>query len=297
MGRLDDLEIFEHVARLGSFTEAAERLSMSKSKVSVRVSALEERLGARLLHRTTRAVRLTDLGIGLAEGCRRMLDEAQEAELTVQSAAPVPHGLLRMAASRVFGQAFIAPLLGELLKRWPGLRCEVLLTERQVDLVEEGFDLAFRLGPQRDSSLIGRRLGLGRVAYLASPDYLARCGEPRHPDELSGHATLAVGRGDWVRWAFMVEGSLVQLEVTPRVVVNDLDSVRTAAVEGLGITWIPRFFAERELASGCLREVFSHCPSPRPEVWAVYPGSRRPAAKVRAMVDLMLERFGATQPW
>jgi DNA-binding transcriptional LysR family regulator len=294
---LNQIAVFERVVRDGSFTAAARSLGLAKSTVSERIASLEERLGVRLLQRTTRTMRLTDDGAAYLDRCTRVLAELREAEDALRETQVVPSGLLRVTAPRLFGHAFLAATVAEYLQSHPQVRVELMLAERQVDLVEEGFDVAVRLGRLGDSTLRQRTLGAASMVHVASPAYLARVGTPEQPEELQSHDVIAVGDGTGVRWPFVGPEGPKVLEIQPRLLLNSLVMARQAALDGAGVAWIPGFLARDAVQSGALLPVLAAWAPPPLPITALVPGGRFVNAKVRAFLDLLVERVGAESPW
>jgi len=293
MVSLDDMAVFERVADSLSFTQAATELGMSKAAVSARVARLEERLGVRLLHRTTRKVRATDSGRAYAERCRVILSDAREADQAVAAQAFEPRGVLRITCPRLFGTAFLTPVLSEYFSTYDHVSVEVVLTERAVDLVEEGFDLAIRIGSLADSSLIARRLGEVPSALVASSEY-AYVVRSRvdHADDLHRLDWIGVGR----RTGQLQVGE-VSVQTSGRVAVDSLEMARDLAVEGLGAVVLPRFVCQDQLLDGRLVEVWDPAELPRYPIYAVYPTQRHLSARVRSFLDLLVERTRVSPPW
>ena len=199
---LNEMAVFESVVRAGSFTSAARALGVSKSSVGAQIARLERRLGARLLLRTTRRMRLTDIGAEYHRRCARIVAEAAEADHTAADSRLVPQGTLRVTAAYLFGDAFLAPIVSEYLARYPDVDVDVMLAERLVDLIEEGFDLAIRIGPLEDSTLTARSLGAAQMIYCASPAYLDANGAPAAPRALGDRHCIFVGNSPRTRWPF-----------------------------------------------------------------------------------------------
>jgi DNA-binding transcriptional LysR family regulator len=288
---LHDIAVFTKVADAGSFTAAARALDMPKSTVSRRVANLEEALGVRLLHRTTRKVRLTDDGRAYAERCRRAIADLDEAERLLTARRAEPRGTLRVTAPVDFGEQYLGPIVAEYLRRHEDVRVEVELTPRVVDLVEEGFDVAIRLGALPPSALIARRLRGGGAHLYASPRYLARRGAPRTVDDLARHDCIAFRRGGRTSWTLQGPSGERTIERPARLVVNHLPLAREAAVAGLGIAVLPGYLGEDAVRAGRLRRVLSRWATADTPVHAVYPSARQLSAKVRAFLDLLVERF------
>lgn len=293
---LNDVLAFTQVADSGSFTRAAERLGWPKSSVSHRVARLEDCLGARLLERSTRRLRLTDVGARFHEHARRVLQELDLAADTVASFRARPQGRLRVTASVVLGQALLPDLLAEYAATYPEVDLFVELVNRRVDLLEEGFDLAIRAGELPDSSLVSRRLGGATARLFAAPDYLRRRGVPATADDLAGHvlldnAPVAAAAG----WQLIHDGG-EQLRVPARFgfTTNDALLLRELAATGAGIATLPVFVAAPAVTAGRLVAVLAGWATRRLDVHAVFPSHKSLSPALRAFVDLAALRLGST---
>lgn len=289
MDRFDAIAAFIAVADLNGFAPAARKLGLSTSAVTRHVAALEDRLGVRLLNRTTRAVSLTDAGMRYLERSRRILTDLEDAEQMAGSERGEPLGRLVVAAPQVFGRLHVAPLVCAFMSRHPKITAELLLSDRMVNLVEDGVDLAVRIGNLGDSSDIARRLGAVRRVLVASPQYLADHGVPQSPAELSAHqliAFTALARPD--RWSFWSGGAQYDIQVRPRFVTNSADAAIGHALQGGGLTLALSYQVADQVREGRLRlvlEVFE----PQPyAVQIVYPSSRLLSLKVRAFLEQAL---------
>jgi len=291
------LGTFVAVVDAGGFSAAA-RLGRSKSAVSKQVSRLEDRLGARLLNRTTRRLALTEVGRAFYERGVRILAEVEEAERAVADLHAEPRGTLRINAPMSFGIGHVAPALPAFLARHPELSVDLVLNDRLVDVIDEGFDLAIRITRLRDSSLIARRLAGFRRVVCAAPAYWKRRGRPAHPEDLAGHDcliyTYLANPGEW---PFDGPDGRLTLQVTGRLFANNGDALRQAALEGLGVMMIPAFIVGDDLAAGRLEAVLEDWEEHDLGIWAVYPHSRHLSAKVRAFVDFLAERFRDVPQW
>jgi len=290
---LNSMAVFARVVEENGFTQAARRLGMSKSAVSKQVSQLEDRVGARLLQRTTRRVSLTDVGATFYERCARILAEAEEAELAVSRLQSAPRGTLRISAPMSFGRSHLAPAVAEFLCHYPELRVDMQLSDRVVDLVDEGYDLAVRIARLTDSSLIARRLCPAPRVTCAAPAYLAARGTPLHPGELTSHNCLLysyLSTGD--TWHFPQPGrGDIAVPVTGTFRANNGDVLLEGAMAGLGIVVAPAFMAEPALADGRLVEILADYRDLGAAVHAVYPHNRHLPVKVRAFIDFLVNRF------
>ncbi len=290
MDRTNAMVVFSQVVETGSFSEAARRLTLSKSQVSKQVTALERRLGAQLLHRTTRKLSLTDTGRSFYERCAQIVREVEEAERAVIHAQATPQGLLRVNAPMSFGHLAFAPALPPFLSRHPELRVELVLDDRQVDVIEGGFDVTIRVARRlSDSSLIARRVASVRIVVCGTPDYLARRGVPATPDELAGHDCLVYAYQE--RWHFRGPAGEQAVGVSGPLLANNGDALREAALAGLGLVQLPSFIVGAELASGALRTLLEPFEDQGSAIWALYSPTRHLSGKVRAFVDFLCERF------
>lgn len=279
---------FVAVCDAHGFASAARRLGLSPSVVTRQLAALEDALGVRLLNRTTRSLHLTEAGARYLERARRILAEVEEAELVAQGESAEPSGRLSVAAPLIFGRQHVAPLLTRFLALNPRTRAELSLSDRVIDLIEEGRDLAIRIGRLPDSTLIARRLGETRRVVVASPAYLARAGEPQHPAELARHAVIAfTALFPIPDWRFVEDGHELRVRVEPRLSSDSGDVALAHAVEGGGLTRALSYQTRAAIADGRLVEVLAaYAPEPLP-IQAVYPSARFLPVKVRAFLDLL----------
>jgi DNA-binding transcriptional LysR family regulator len=292
---LNEILVFTRVVQAGSFTGAARELGMPKSTVSRKVSELERRLGARLLQRTTRKLSLTDVGHAYYRHSARVVAEVEEAELVVTRMQEVPRGLLRITAPLNFG--YLGPIVASFLARYPEVQIEMVCADRVVNLVEEGFDLGIRAGRLADSTLIARSLGALESYVVASPSFLDEHGAPKAPDDLVRYDCLGFGGGPQPSsWKLQRDGKTTTVEVPVRLVVNDFDLLRDAALQGLGIAMLPVDRCVAELRAKRLRRVLPRWCSPEHRIHAVYPSSRHLSPKVKAFLDHLRERM-TPPPW
>lgn len=296
---LEGYATFAAVVDCGGFSAAALRLKVTKSAVSKQVSRLEERLGARLLNRTTRRLSLTEAGQAFHQHCLRILAEAEDAELAVSQLHASPRGLLRVSAPMSFGITHLAPALCPFLARYPDLTLEVSYDDRLVDVLAEGVDVVVRITRLADSSLIARKVAPVRRVLAASPDYLERRGIPRQPSDLAAHDCLLYTLQTTANTWQMVhkDGTRSDISISGRVRMNNGDALRAAAVGGLGILFSPTFIIGDDLAAGRLVPVLPEWEGPEIALYAVYPPGRHLSAKVRAFVDYLVETFGPEPYW
>lgn len=298
MDRLQSMAVFVRVAEQGSFSLAARQLGLSKSAVSKHVTALEERLGVRLLNRTTRRLVLTEVGSVYRDYCARVVQDADDADLAATQHSDQPRGRLRVSAPMSFGILHLGPLLPEFLGRHPALQVELILNDRVVDLLEEGVDVAVRIGRLADSSLIARRFATARSVCVASAAYLASSGTPLQPGDLARHNCL---RYSYLRqpddWSFTRQGEQVTVRVGGNLQANNGDVLRAAARSGLGVVCLPDFIVGDDVESGALVHLLTDWELPEVPVHAVFPSQRHPSAKLRAFVDFLVARLGREQGW
>jgi DNA-binding transcriptional LysR family regulator len=289
---LNDMRLFAQVVNAGSFTAAARELGMPKSTLSRRISNLEGRLDSRLLHRTTRSLRLTDVGAEFYERCVRVVDEAREAEHLISRNRAEPRGLLRVTGPIEWGTNQIGAIISEYLQHYPEVQLELILTNRYVDLVAEGFDLALRAGSLEDSSLIARRLGDSQLLLCAAPSYLEAHGSPRNPKQLQEHVCLAYPGSDGrSNLQFSSSNNLSQVEIKGRLVANSMSTLRDAAMAGLGIAALPSGLCQEQLKRGELVPIMPEWQLPAGGIYAVYPSQRHLTMKVRSFIDFIAERL------
>jgi LysR family transcriptional regulator for bpeEF and oprC len=294
MGWFDDLAFFTAAVDAGSFAGAARRLRVTPSAVSRRVAQLERTLGAELLTRTTRSLRLTDDGRAFYERCGRALGELREARDALARTSRAPAGVLRVDAGVALGRELLVPRMPELLARYPAIGLELTLRDQLVDPLAEGLDVVVRIGPLRDSSLVARRLGESRLAVCASPAYLRRRGVPKRPTDLARHDCIGYLRdGRPQPFRFAGDGGVVQaIEIAGRCHGNDADTIRQLAIAGHGIAAVFDFYVAAAFASGALVPLLAEY---APESWpihALYPRNRHLVPRVAVFLDFLAEIFG-----
>jgi DNA-binding transcriptional LysR family regulator len=294
------MDVFVRVAALGSFSAAARALGVSQTMVTKHIVAIEERLGARLFQRTTRKLTLTEPGIRYREAAERILAELEEAEAEATAAVTEPRGTLRVNAPLSFGIREIAPLVAEFAERFPALTIDIGLNDRVIDLVEEGWDLAIRIGRLQDSSLVARKLAPIRVVLCAAPAYLQAHGTPHTVADLARHNCLGYSLPNAAsagRWAFGRNGDIV-VTVKGTLRANNGDALRAAALAGLGLVYQPSFLFADDLRRGDLVPVtLDHPTFQYANAYAVYSPDRHVPAKVRVFIDFLAERWAGEPPW
>jgi DNA-binding transcriptional LysR family regulator len=299
MDRLSAIRVFAQVVESGSFAKAAERLGLSTSATSRHVGELEAHLQTRLLNRTTRRVSLTESGRAFYERSVQLLADLDEAEQEAARAAVVPRGTIKLTTSVVFGVRHVAPAIAAFLARNPGVKFDVSLSERIVDLVEEGFDLGIRIGGSGTENIVARRLGETRLVPCASPEYLAAHGAPQTPEELEKHNCFTY---EYVSprnlWRFRdASGREHAVRVSGNLHSNNGDFNAGAAARGAGIALEPAFVVAPDVRAGRLVPLLQDfAPAPVP-IYAVYPSRKHLSAKVRLFVDFMVESFAGTRDW
>ncbi len=300
LDRLTGMQVFASAAVLGSLSAAARALGMSQTMATKHVAALEARLGVKLLHRTTRKLTLTEAGRTYLDSVERILGEVNDADAEAAAGAVEVRGTLRLNAPVSFGVREIAPLIPEFLRNHPGMTIDLGLNDRRVDLIEEGWDLAIRIGDMEDLSLVARKLAPCRTIVCAAPTYLEEKGTPGTVSELALHNCLgytlsrSVGVG---RWQFGDEKK-ISVTVSGSLKANNGDALVAAAIAGQGIVCQPTFLVAREIAAGLLVPIrLDHNPAPLDGVFAVYPPDRRPPPKVRTFIDYLAERFRPVPHW
>jgi DNA-binding transcriptional LysR family regulator len=290
---LNDTLIFVKVVEHGSFVGAAKALRLPKTTVSRKVQELETRLGAQLLHRTTRKLGLTEAGNVYYEHCQRISHALAEAESAVGQLQNGPRGWLRFTAPYAIGITWIAPLLGEFHARHPEVRVEMLLTNESLDLIDKEIDVALRAGALPDSTLVARKLGSFRTQIYASPSYIARHGEPLHPDELQHHRTLAIHksrRGNSFIWTLDDGNGPTDFRIDPVLVANDPGPLNGALLCGEGVMLSSDFTVKPYVERGYIQRVLPAWRGPQYDFNAVFPRGRSQSPKVRAFVDFLVER-------
>lgn len=298
MQRLECERMFVAVMETGSFARAAQRLGASGAQASKLVSRLEADLGVRLLNRTTRAVSATEVGQAYYERIRLVLDELDALDEAVRNRSGTASGRLRLTAPLSFGNTQLAPALVDFAARYPEISLEVNFSDRIVNLIDEGFDAAVRIGLQSDTSLVARRLCWSRVVVAASPGYLAQHGTPERPEQLAGHDCIVdTNFRDRDSWPFLDNGQLVSVRVRSRIHFSSPDACVSAAEAGLGIMRVPSFVAGEQVRRGLLVPVLRSFEPPPLPVQAVYPPGRHLAQKVRVLVDFLVERFRNEPAW
>jgi DNA-binding transcriptional LysR family regulator len=290
MDRIDAMQAFVTVADLQGFAPAARKLGLSPSGVTRLIAALEDRLGARLLQRTTRSLTLTDTGARYLERARQILSDVEEAESAAEGERTRPGGRLSVSAPNGFGRLHVSPVMTAYLNRYPDVSADLRLSDRMINLVEEGVDLAVRIGHLPDSTLVARHVGEMRRIVVASKDYLKRHGEPKTPEAIATHDTIHFGAMTAAPdWRFAAESREIRVSSTPRFTSNSADAAIQYAEAGGGLTRVLAYQAADSLKAGRLRIVLAEFEQPALPIHIVYPTSRLLSAKVRTFIDLVTE--------
>jgi DNA-binding transcriptional LysR family regulator len=297
MDRMTSMSTFVKVVESGGFSAAARKLGISPSMVTTHVQALEERLGVRLLNRSTRRVSLTEAGHAYYERCLQILSEVDDADHVVQALQSTPRGTLRLNTS-VAIPPFLAPVINEFVALYPEVSISMTMTDRMIDLVEEGFDLAVRNMSVPDSSLIARRIATYRLVVCGAPGYLAARGMPQRPEDLVHHNCLVYSQSGWGNeWRFAGSDGEQSVTVSGNLLANSGNALRLAAVHGQGLALAPSFLLIDDIKSGRLVPVLREFLRTEHAINAIYPHRRYLSAKVRSFIDLLAKRFEEDPAW
>ncbi|MDD3445216.1 MAG: LysR family transcriptional regulator [Zavarzinia sp.] len=298
MSKFEEMQVFATAVRLGGFSAAGRQLDLSPSAVSKLVTRLEARLGVRLVNRTTRAVSPTEAGQQFFERCQDILGQVEAAEDALSDHGRSPKGTLRISSTPGFAQHRLLPLLADFQAHHPSLRLELQLTGQAIDLVAERVDLAIRLGPLKETSLIARPLGESRRQVCAAPAYLARHGIPRVPEDLRGHNCLRLSTSrDFNQWHFHGPAGETLIEVEGNFVTDNVEALYGYALQGGGIVRLSSFMVRQAIDDGRLVPLLQPFEMARQQIHLVYPHRRHLAPKVRVFVDFLLAAYGGDPPW
>lgn len=298
MDKLTGMGVFTRVVDSGSFVSAAEQLGLSRAMASKHVMALEDHLGVRLLNRTTRRLSLTEAGQSFYARCRDVLSQVEEAEREAADLHIEPRGVLRLNTPMVFGNRHVAPAIADYLSAHPDLRIDMTLNDHRVDLIDEGYDLAIRIGQLADSSLIARKLAPCRMVVCATPAYFAAKGVPQKPADLAGHNCPGYAySSEGNEWRFEGPDGKESVKVSGNFTANNGDTLRAFVLGGGGVDLQPTFIIGADLAAGRLQAVLMDYQATELGVYAVYPQNRYVSAKVRSFIDFLAARFGSTPYW
>ena len=298
MNGISAIPIFVAVIEHKGFSAAAEHLGLTKSAVSKRISQLEDQLGAKLLHRTTRRLSLTEAGEQFYGHALKALSAAQDAVDCVAQLQGEPQGKLRIHAPMSFGHLHISPLIPEFLTRYPKITVDLVLDDKAVDLVAEGIDVAIHAGKLPDSDLIARKLAPGNSVVCASPEYLSQYGHPPHPTALKQHNCILFSYSNNASlWRFTNDSETCEVEVSGNYQANNSEVLRQALLKHFGIARLPTFIAGEDIKAGRLVNVFPSYKMPHKDIYALYIARQYLPEKVRAFLDFAIEYFGADKPY
>ena len=286
---LNEIAIFVKVVETGSFVGAAKALDMPKSTVSARLSSLEQRLGVTLIRRTTRKLNITDAGKAYYEQCLEAIAQIMAAEDQVSQSQSSPHGLLRITAPIELGGALLPLVIEEFSKKYPDVNLEVILTDRTVDLVSEGIDIGIRTGYLKDSSLIAKKLGMIYFAPFASPKYLKKFKELRAPKDLEGHCIIPFTQLGTEEWNLVGTKDKQSIKISKKLMINDLNLIKSLTISGSGISLIPTFLCYNEVKSGKLIRILPNWRSDLRPVHFVYPSQKFVTPKIKAFIEVASE--------
>ena len=298
INKLNSIEVFLKVAKLQSFTEAANQLGLSKAMVSKHITSLENTLGVRLLNRTTRRISLTEAGMAYRVRIREIMNDISETEQSISQLSSEPRGTLRVMAPTSFGSFHLARAIADYRKIYTKVGVEAVLTEREPDIIEEGLDIVIRVGVLEDSSLVARKIADARMVVCASAEYLQEFGIPSNPEVLLDHNCLIYsGRPTMGEWRFTVNGKAKKLRVKGDVRSNVGDALRIAAIQGCGLVQLPTYMVGLDIKSGRLKMVLEQYEPPAKPIHAIYPHRRHLSAKVRTFVEFLYERYQPEPYW
>ena len=297
MDRFDSMRIFLRVAEIGSFAAVARQMDVARSVITRQVAALEAHLGVKLIARSTRSLTLTSAGSAYLESCREILNLVEAAESGLADERQEPRGLIRLSVPLSFGLRHLSPLLMDFSVTYPEVITEIDFTDRRVKLVEEGLDLAIRITQRLEPLDVARRIGSSHLVVVASPEYLRRHGEPRHPRELAERECLIYLPAQQEGWPFLVDGVTEVFPVRGRMRANNGDALLEAAIRGLGITAQPSFLTAAVIEAGWVQPILRDYPMPELGIYALLAGNRYVPQRVRVLIDYLAERIGVRPYW
>jgi DNA-binding transcriptional LysR family regulator len=297
MDKLNSMKVFIQVARLGSFTNAAENLGISKAMVSKHIKRLEDSLDIQLFNRTTRSINLTEVGTVYRDRVKEILNDIDETELSVSKLSSEPRGTLRIMAPTSFGSFRLSRAASDYLTQFPDVSVELLLADRSPDLVDEGIDLAILVGELEDSSLFAKKIATARMVVCGSPAYLDKNGVPTTPEDLLAHNCLIQTTRIGQTWSFKSGNSFKRIEVQGKLRSNAGDALRIAAIKGCGLVNLPMYMVDKDIKNARLTPVLVDYAVPKRPIHAVYLHRMHLSAKVRTFVDFLYERFKTNPIW
>ncbi len=296
MNTLNAMKLYCHIVEAGQLSIAADQLNLSKGAVSKQLAKLEAHLGGRLLNRTTRRLTTTEVGLAFYDRAKLILESVEEAECVVTGLTIEPRGTLKINAPMSFGFLHMGKLLAKYQQKYPKVTIDITLHDRQIDLIEEGYDLVLRIAMLKDSTLIARKLAPCHIVMCASPDYLEKHGTPQTPSDLKKHQCLLYTYSDSVRhWSFQNNnGDKKQVPITGALVTNNGNLIAGAVINGMGIAPLPTFIVGDAIRKGEIETILDDWQSPSEDISLLYPSSKHLSAKVRAFVDMAVEHFKAS---
>ncbi len=293
MDKLQAMRIFVRVAELNSFSGVAQQLGVARSVVTRQVAALENHLGTKLMARSTRRLTLTSEGASYLEKCRVILNLVDAAETGIAEERLAPRGLIRISVPLSFGLKRVMPHLLEFVRRYPEVNLDMDYSDRRVNLIEDGIDLSIRITHKLESTDVVRKISHSRLCVIASPDYLARCGTPMHPAELTHHQCLGYTiAGGQQAWQFLINDKLLSFPLRSQINANNGEALTEAAAQGLGITCQPDFIAQPYLASGKVKEILTNYSLPELGIYAMLPSNRQIPYRVRVLMEFLISEIG-----
>ena len=296
LNRIQDIAAFVVSVRSGTYTAAAKSLGKTRSAIGKSVTRLENQLNVRLLNRSTRGLSLTDDGQALFERCQVILDDLENVNLLMDRRSQTPSGNLKITAPLAFGKRHVMPHVNQFLKRYPEVNANLALTDRFVDIIEEGFDIAIRVGHAvEDSRIITRTIFNQSMITCASPQYIEQYGEPAHPDELENFNTIFFQNNMRNRiWRYREEGTAIQFNHPNKLIIDDTESILEAALEGFGIAHLPQYIADKALSNGKLVEVLEKFKAPSEPIRLTYPSKRHLSPKIRHFIDFLVDQLATS---
>lgn len=294
MQDLNEMAIFAVVVGSGSFTKAAEKLKLPKSTVSRKVSQLERRIGVRLINRTTRNLKPTETGKIYHQHCLKMLEQAEEADRVINNMQSEPSGLLRISTPLAFGTPFFISTMKKFMDLHPKVSVEIVSDNKALDMLDEEIDIAFRIGPLSDSSLVTRNLGTARLSLCASPEYIEKHGSPKSLEDLENFDCIAK---PGMSWTFVRNGQEVEIEPNCRVRANDVEMIKNMTINGMGIGAVPQILLSDDVTQGRLVTLLPETPFSERTFYLVYPSRREPPSKVVAFTEFMFSNCQPIPPW
>ena len=293
MDKLQAMRIFVRVAELNSFSGVAQQLGVARSVVTRQVAALENHLGTKLMARSTRRLTLTSEGASYLEKCRVILNLVDAAETGIAEERLAPRGLIRISVPLSFGLKRVMPHLLEFVRRYPEVNLDMDYSDRRVNLIEDGIDLSIRITHKLESTDVVRKISHSRLCVIASPDYLARCGTPLHPAELTHHQCLGYTiAGGQQAWQFLINDKLLSFPLRSQINANNGEALTEAAAQGLGITCQPDFIAQPYLVSGKVKEILTNYSLPELGIYAMLPSNRQIPHRVRVLMEFLISEIG-----